>query len=271
MSQGDIVRTVEDEFSYQGTVISPELTKPDTVPERTGSAMLARLAQSEHDGKRRVVETLYKVVSENAIRTDTIILRLWRLWGPAHIGKDDVLVKCEYDTSTYEVPNDGILAAYRVLDCHYLNNHSSIARVRRVNTKTLGSETSPVENAEHDLVVPPIAKSLQALLETLGSGGTLLLSLRAERGKETIDPQHFILVRMAGRSPIAYGLGPPPEDGTIWRAVEQITPEGLVETSMEYRVLTQSPSSPERGWKAELENTSKLRKVFSLVDGNRAS
>ncbi len=270
MSQGDIVRTVEDEFSYQGTVISPELTKPDTVPERTGSAMLARLTQPEDDGERRVVETLYKVVSENTIRTDTIILRLWRLWGPAQLEKDDVLVKCEYDSSTYEVLNDGILAAYRVLDCHYLNNHSSIARVRRVDTKTLGSETSPVEKAKQDFVVPPIVKSLQALLETLGSGGTLLLSLRTERSKETIDPQHFILVRLVGFSPIAFGLGPPPEDGTIWRVVERVTPEGLVETSMEYRVLTQSPSSSERGWKAELENTSDVRKVFSLVDGNRA-
>ncbi len=270
MSQRDIVGAAEDEFSYEGTVISPELTGPDTVSERTASAVLARLAQSEDDGKRRVVETLYKVVSENAIRTDTIILRLWRLWGPAHIERDDVLVKCEYDTSTYEVLKDGILAAYRVLDCHYLNNHSSIARVRRVDTKTMGSETSPVENAKQDIAVPPIAKSLQALLETLGSGGMLLLSLKAERGKETIDPQHFILVRLAGLSPIAFGLGSPPEDGTIWRVVEQITPEGLVETSMEYRVLTQSPSSSERGWKAELENTSKLRKVFSLVDGNRA-
>ncbi len=270
MSQRNIVGAVEDEFSYQGTVMGPELTKPDTVPERTGSAMLARLAQSEDDGKRRVVETLYKVVSENAIRTDTIVLRLWRLWGPAHIEKDDVLVKCEYDTSTYEILDDGILAAYKVLDCHYLNNHSSIARVRRVDTRTLDSETSPVENAKQGFVVPPIAKSLQALLETLGSGGTLLLSLRAEHGKETVDPQHFILVRLAGLSPIAFGLGPPPEDGTIWRAVEQITPEGLVETSMEYRVLTQSATSPERGWKAELENTSKLRKVFSLVDGNQA-
>ncbi len=270
LSQKDIAGNTEDEFSYQGTAASPKLAKPDTTSERTGSAILARLAQSEGDGKRRVVETLYKVVSESAIRPDTIVLRLWRLWGPARIDRDDTLVKCEYDTSTYEVAIDGVFATYRILDCHHLNNHSFIARVRPVDTRTLSPETPPVEQVRQNTALPAIARSLYALAETLGPGGTLLLNVRIEQGKETVDPTHFIVVRLSLLSPVAFGRGLPPEGGTNWRVVEKVTPDGIVETSVEYRVLSSTITSSESGWKAELENTSKVRKVFSLVNQDRA-